>query len=107
MVGLLEIAPMQQKHLEEMTRGQSMLNVWLRFRSRRVTASQFHQVFHTNLYKPALSLIRNICYPESNKFSTEATQYGYENEKRAIEAYKARMVGKHEELKVTPAGLVL
>ena len=39
MAGLLEITPMQQKHLEEMTRGQSKSNVWLRFRSERVTES--------------------------------------------------------------------
>ena len=90
-----------------MTRSQSKSNVWLRFRSGRVTASRFYQVVHTNLYKPALSLIHNICYPESTKFSTEATQYGCENESRAIEAYKAEMVRKHEELKVSPAGLVL
>ena len=83
MAGLLEITPTQQKHLEEMTRGQSKSNTWLRFRSGRVTASRFHQVVHTNLYKPALSIIHNICYPESTKFSTEATQYGCENEKRA------------------------
>ena len=72
-----------------------------------MTASRFHQVVHTNLYKPALSLTHNICYPESANFSIEATQYGCENESQAIEAYKAEMVGKHEELKVTPGGLVL
>ena len=83
MARLLEITPTQQKHLEEMTRGQSKSNTWLCFRSGRVTASRFHQVVHTNLYKPALSIIHNICYPESTKFSTEATQYGCENEKRA------------------------
>ena len=39
MGGLLEITPTQQKHLEEITRGQSKLNIWLHFRSRRVIAS--------------------------------------------------------------------
>ena len=50
MAGLLEITPTQQKHLEEMTRGQSKSNIWLYFRSGRVTASRFHQVLtFTNL----------------------------------------------------------
>lgn len=39
MAGLLEITPTQQKHLEEMTRGQSKSKFWLRFRSGRVIAS--------------------------------------------------------------------
>ena len=107
MKGLLEITSTQQKHLEETTKGQSKSNVWSRFRSGRVTASRFHQVVHTNIYKPALSLVQNICYPESAKFSTEATQYGCGNENRAIEAYKAKMAQEHEELKIIPAGLVL
>lgn len=90
MAGLLKITPIQQKHFEEMTRGQSKSKFWLCFRSGRVTASRFHQVVHTNPYKPALSLVHNICYPESTKFSSEATQYGCDNENRAIEAYKQR-----------------
>ena len=51
MMRLLEITPQQQKHLEKMTRGQSKSDsiVWLRFRSGRTIASQFHQMVHTNL----------------------------------------------------------
>ena len=70
-----------------------------------VEESQLHDFI--KYFIPIFTLIHDICYPESTKFSTEATQYGCENEKRAIEAYKDRMVGKHAELKVTPAGLVL
>ena len=35
----------------------------------------------------------------------KATQYGCENEKQAMEAHKTRMVGKHKQLKIIPAGL--
>ena len=53
---------------------------------------------HTNVYKPALSLVQNICYPESA---------GCDNENQAIEAYEVKMAQEHEELKIALAGLVL
>ena len=57
---LLEIISIQQKHLEELTRGQPKSTFWFCFRSGRITASWFHQVVHTNLHKLALSLIYQI-----------------------------------------------
>ena len=90
-----------------MIRGQSKLNVWLHFRSGRVIALRFHQVVHTILYKFTPSLVHNIYYSESTKFSTKVTQYGCDNENQAIETYKAKMAQEHDELKIMPAGLVL
>ena len=65
--------------------------VWARHAHILVQTSSFKPIFTDQLFH----LIHNICYPESSKFSTKVTQYGCENEKRATEAYKARMVGKN------------
>ena len=66
----------------------------------------FYQVVHISPFQPTLSLVQNICYPESAQFSTAATMYGRDNEKRANEAYKSKMGQTHSKLKVTPAGLI-
>ena len=106
MTGLLEVTPVQQTHLEQITRGQASSKVWMKYRSGRITASRFYQAVHTDPHKPAISLIHAICYPESVKFKTAATEYGCEHEKMAVNTYKLKQI-KHQEMKITPAGLVL
>ena len=49
----------------------------------------------------------SICYPESAKFTTTATQYGCEHEHKAVDAYKLKQLQLHQELKITPAGFVV
>ena len=61
--------------LEEMTRKQSQSKSWFAYRSGRITASTFKSAIKTDLSKPALSLIKRICYPDAYKFQTAATKW--------------------------------
>ena len=87
---ILDVIPFQQSHLEKLTHGQARSRLWMRYRSGRITASHLFQVVLTDPYKPALSLVCSICYPESVNFTSAATQYGCEHECKAVDAYKLR-----------------
>lgn len=99
----MKVTPLQQQHLEELTWSQSKSKLWMKFRSGRVTSSRFYHAVHTNPHKPSISLLVGMCYPESVKFTTAATMYGLEHEKKAIEAYKLLQTKKHSDVKVSPA----
>ena len=107
MYGIMEVTKDQQKHLEELTRTQALYRLWMKFRSGRITASRFYQAVHTDPHKPAISLVRAICYPETVNFVTSATKYGCDHEKEAIESYKLRTLDSHKDLKISPAGFVI
>ncbi|XP_060078126.1 uncharacterized protein LOC132557634 [Ylistrum balloti] len=77
----------QAAAVEERTRRQASSKDWFRFRSGRITASRLHAVCHTNPEKPSLSVIKSVCYPESLKFRSKATDWGCQHEKSAIDAY--------------------
>ena len=94
----------QVSRLEELTRGQAKNRQWFKYRAGRITASQLHQVCHTNPHQPSLSLVRRVCYPESYSFTTAATLYGSNHEQEAIQAYKSRMSG-HSGLNIKTCGL--
>ena len=99
MSGLFDLTSTQQKHLEELTRGQLLSKLWMRFRAGRITASRLHQVVHSDPHKPAISLVYAICYPETIKVTTKATLYGCEHEGKAIDKYKLAAIQKHKNLK--------
>ena len=64
----------QAVRLEEVTKKQSKSKLWFRFRAGRVTASRFKAAASTNVAQPSQSLIKQICYPESQQFKTAATR---------------------------------
>ena len=55
-------------------------------RAGRITASNFHQICHTNPGKPSLSLIKQICYGCS--FHSAATDLGIRQGKRALDEFR-------------------
>ena len=54
-----------------------------------------HSILHTNSDMPSVSLIKSICYPESYRFSTEATIWGFQHEKLALDAYRVMKENQH------------
>nr|CAI5839636.1 unnamed protein product [Callosobruchus analis] len=52
--------------IEKATRGQAQNSVWFKFRSGRVTASKFRAAARGKLERPPLSLIKGICYHQTN-----------------------------------------
>uniref|UniRef100_A0AAV2KLV3 Uncharacterized protein n=1 Tax=Knipowitschia caucasica TaxID=637954 RepID=A0AAV2KLV3_KNICA len=69
--------------VERETRKQASSRIWFRQRAGRITASKLKQALHTTVDKPAKSLIKAICYPEANRFSSLATRYGCQHEAQA------------------------
>ena len=76
----------QSVNVEESTREQRNSKVWTKMRAGRITASNFHQICHTNPGKPSLSLIKQICY--GSNFHSAATDWGIRQEKRALDEYR-------------------
>ena len=70
------VTPQMVHNLTQLTHGQSKSRIWYRYKAGRITASRFRQVLHTDPNKPSLSLLKAICYPETYKFSTQATSWG-------------------------------
>jgi hypothetical protein len=72
---LQNLTPSLISSVERETRKQSGSRVWFRQRAGRITASKLKQAVRTDCEKPSKSLIKNICYPETYRFSTAATRY--------------------------------
>ena len=70
----------------------------MKYRAGRITVSRLFQAVHTDPNKPAISLVCAICYPESVKFTSSATKYGCEHERKAIDAYKLKQQQDHQGL---------
>ena len=84
-----EVFKEMQEHavnVEKSTREQRNSKIWTKMRARRITASNFHQICHTNPAKPSLSLIKQICYGSS--FQSAATDWGIRQGKRALDEYR-------------------
>ena len=103
----LEVSAEQAKEVESATRDQAKSKVWYRFRTGRITASKVKTVCKTKMASPAQSLIKSICYPESSKFSTEATRWGCDHEKAAVNQFVEHMKPFHEDLTVVESGLII
>ena len=102
----LSILPEQAKEVELKTREQSGSKVWFQQRAGRITASKLKSSVCTDVTQPSKSLIRGICYPESNQFRSRATAWGCEHEKVALDSY-IKKSGHHTDLVVSVSGLVI
>lgn len=101
------ITETQQQAVERETREQSNSRMWFRMRAGRVTASKYRMACHTDPAQPSQSLIMQICYPETAKFSTEATKWGCSQETCAREDYAAKVKCSHEDFDIKNCGLFI
>ena len=62
-----------------------------------MTASEFHASCHTRIEKPAMSLLRAICSPNDQCFSSVATDWGKSNEAFARDAYVTLQHAEHSD----------
>lgn len=76
----IEVTKEEIMNVETSTRKQSEEKLWYEFRAGRVTASKMKAVCHTDFTNPSKSLIKSVCYPARNKFTTAATKWGTANE---------------------------
>ena len=97
----------QQAAVESATCKQSASHVWFRFRTGHITASKMHSVLHTNSDMPSVSLIKSIWYPESYRFSVEATKWGCQHEKLALDAYRLMKERQHLNFRMVNCGFII
>ena len=90
-----------------MTRDQAHSKPWLSYRARRTTASNFKGVPHTDHLQPSLSLLKKICYQESNKFNSTATTWGCNHKKYARDCYVEKVSENHSKFTVSDKRLVV
>ncbi len=62
------VTQQQAKSVEKATQDQANSKLWFRFRAGRITASKMKSICCTDPALPSQSLIKSICYPESQSF---------------------------------------
>lgn len=93
--------------IEQFTRGQTENWYWNKMRTGRVTASNFKSVCRTTISKPALSLVKQICWPENTSFYSKSTQYGCNHEKHAYDELFKKMKEHHLQYDLKKCGLIV
>ncbi|KAJ8910557.1 hypothetical protein NQ315_008942 [Exocentrus adspersus] len=93
--------------VEVSTRRQAECSDWFKQRAGRITASKFRAVCKTGLIKPALSLIKALCYPTKLQHCPKPILWGVTNENNAVEEYRKNMEVDHEEFIINDVGLII
>ena len=93
--------------IEATTRNQAKNTAWFNQRAGRITASVMKSVCATDSGNPAQSVIQRICYPDENKFFSQATKWGCEHESLAKTAYTNIMQVSHRGFVFKDSGLVV
>ena len=101
------VSDAQVDFVMEQTKAQSKSKLWFTMRAGRVTASGFHAACHTRIEKPAMSLLRAICSPNDQCFSSAATDWGKSNEAIARDAYVTSQHAQHSDFDCSDCGLFL
>jgi len=103
----LFITANQVELVEKHTRKQLSCRVWFQQRAGHVTASRLKCVLNTNISQPSTSLIKSICYPDQQRFTSAACSYRCKHEDAARNEYIYEMKKNHSDLKISEVGLVL
>jgi len=102
----IKVTKEQAQNVEIKTREQANCKEWFRFRSGRVTASKIKNVCSTKIDKPAQSVIKDICYPQTRNFSSKYTKWGCDHESTAYNKYIDNMI-LHSDFECRKSGLVI
>ena len=57
------------------------------FRTGRISASKIYRVCHTTVANPSVCVIKGMCFPESYKFKSQATNWRCDHESIALKYY--------------------
>ena len=92
------------RNVEKHTRGQALSKIWFQQRA----ASKLKAAVSTNMAQPSISLIKALCYPESNRFKSEATSWRCHHESQPLQHILSMQEGKkHTEFSISKSGLVI
>lgn len=101
----LSVSKEQISAVEEKTRLQAKSQTWHCVRAGRLTASILHSATHTCVEKPAKSVISSVLF--GKKVAGKAIDWGVNNEKRAKEAYVAKVKDMHEGFSLKDCGFCI
>ncbi|XP_074480445.1 uncharacterized protein LOC141761099 [Sebastes fasciatus] len=97
--------------IQKETRLQSKCAMWFDQKAGSVTASNIRAACHTDPDKPAVSLLKKLCYPvafkDPNNNTPHSLRWGIEHERKVVEEYTKMMEKFHTNLTVKKAGLVI
>uniref|UniRef100_A0A667WH11 YqaJ viral recombinase domain-containing protein n=1 Tax=Myripristis murdjan TaxID=586833 RepID=A0A667WH11_9TELE len=65
-----EVSAKQAEQVEMCTRKQQKCTFWFAARAGRITASNMHAVYAMDIESPALSTVKNVCYPKNTYVAT-------------------------------------
>lgn len=91
--------------MEQSSRNQAKNLLWFSVRSYRIKASNFGRVFHRKTDTPPTSLVLQIL--NQKQFSSVATNWGIENEEKALERYMLFKKNSGEEVSCSKCGFVV
>lgn len=100
------ISEEEASNLEKLTRKLSPCVQWSAHRSGRLTTSNFHGVYHTNVSNPSVTLIRKIMN-YMPIVETPATKWGKSKEETTLNEYQGSMQKHHSGFLVRHSGLVV
>lgn len=104
----LKVTREEAEKIARETREQHNSASWFSCRAGRVTASQLHAVCSYKQDKPALTTIKNVCYPSaSKKIYNAAVTWGIENEVKAREGYADKVKRDHCGFSVETCGFFI
>lgn len=103
-----ELTESDCKYIESLTAQQSGSKDWHKFRTGRITASNFKTACcsRSSVSKPSMSSIKRICFPEYG-LRSEASSYGIRNENEAYNKLKLEMEKVHTNYKQAKTGLIV
>ncbi|XP_016317187.1 uncharacterized protein LOC107669462 [Sinocyclocheilus anshuiensis] len=95
------------EQIEKTTHTQHKSSFWFAARAGRITASNMHAVYATDVRSPALSTIKKICYPQDSKCITADLTWGTTHEEDARKAYIQKNKGQHDNHHVSACGFFI
>ena len=103
----VELTDKDIKVIERETVNQAKGGAFFLHRAGRIGASRCKAASHTDPSLPSQSLIKTICYPNLDKFTSKATLHGCKHEYDAIRAYETVMRESHKNFKISKCGLLI
>ena len=102
----LQLTSQQIRELEMNTKDQSKSQLWYSARRYRLTASSFGRIFQMLPTTHPDSFVKHLLHPK--EFSTKATEWGKENEPKALQKYvEHQLQTGHIDLVTCKAGFVV
>lgn len=103
----LKMDPSEIAKVEVETRSQSSNSLWFKLRIGRVTASVFKDVCRTSIAHPSKTLLKKMCFPDTEPLKVRSLEYGRKTEIEALRKIKSQYKKQHANLEIQKVGLIV